>query len=75
MSETPQGWKPVEDAPYEADFCICTRDAFGLYQLPFPCRRTKRRWVNARLGVSLKLEPLGWRDWNKRPRGVMTWRT
>lgn len=70
MVEAPPGWKPIHTAPAETDLCICIQDAFGLYSLPFPCRKQNTRWVNAaREGVLLDLAPLGWKEWNKRHLG------
>ena len=66
LLETPPGWKPIHVAPAEIDICICVADAFGLYPLPFPCRKLTKGWINARQGVSLDIVPLGWREWIKR---------
>jgi hypothetical protein len=64
--EAPPGWKPIHVAPAETDICICIEDAFGVFPLPFPCRKRARGWVNAREGVRLTCEPLGWREWIRR---------
>jgi hypothetical protein len=48
--KAPLGWKSIDDAPAETDLCICIKDAFGFYPLPFPCRKQARGWVNAKLG-------------------------
>lgn len=61
--KAPLGWKSIDDAPAETDLCICIKDAFGFYPLPFPCRKQARGWVNAKLGVPIDAAPLGWREW------------
>ncbi len=68
MSDTPTplGWKPIEDAPAGADLCLCIEDGFGVYRLPFPCRRQGQRWVNALRNVPLDIAPMGWVEWGKR---------
>ena len=73
MVETPPGWKPIHAAPAETDLCICIKDGFGLYPLPFPCRRRSKGWVKARQpDVPLDIAPLGWREWHTRHKSK-TW--
>ena len=59
-------WKPIEQVPFNRDVCLWIKDSFGPYRLPFPCRKEKRGWLNARQEVLLDLEPLGWSEWDKR---------
>jgi hypothetical protein len=70
--DTPTGWKRIDNAPIGIDLCVCIKDAFGLYPLPFPCRKRKSGWANARQGVSLRIKPLGWIEWEKR-RVLIKW--
>jgi hypothetical protein len=64
--DTPPGWKPINAAPAETDLCICIQDAFGLYPLPFPCRKEKSGWINTKEGAHLNIAPLGWKEWKGR---------
>ena len=73
VAETPPGWKPIQVAPAETDLCICILDAFGLYPLPFPCRKEKNGWINAKKGVSLAIVPLGWKEWTRRHGNKTAW--
>jgi hypothetical protein len=66
MVKTPLGWKPIHAAPADTDLCVCIQDGFGLYPLPFPCRKGNKGWVNASKGVRLKIAPLGWKEWKQR---------
>jgi hypothetical protein len=66
MDNTPPGWKPIHTAPAETDICICIKDAFGPYRLPFPCQRKNGRWINSRAGVRIDVQPLGWTPWQNR---------
>ena len=66
LPEPPPGWKSIHVAPADTDICICIQDGFGLYPLPFPCRKRTKGWINAREGMPLNIEPLGWRNWTRR---------
>lgn len=69
MMEAPPGWNPIHYAPTEIDLCLCIEDTFGLYSLPFPCRKKSADWVTAK-GAPLRISPLGWRLWTKRHRAL-----
>jgi hypothetical protein len=66
MADMPLGWKPLNDAPDDADLCLCVRDGFGLFKLPFPCRRRGQGWINSRSNTPLDIAPVGWIEWKKR---------
>lgn len=72
VADTPPGWNPIHAAPAETDLCICIQDVFGLYPLPFPCRKQKTGWINAKQGVRLDISPLGWKEWQRR-HGAKRW--
>ena len=49
LPEPPPGWKSIHVAPADTDICICIQDGYGLYPLPFPCRkRTKAGSMRAK---------------------------
>ena len=59
-------WKPIERVPFNREVCLWIKDSFGPYRLPFPCRKEKRGWLDARQGVLLHVAPLGWSEWDQR---------
>jgi hypothetical protein len=61
-----QVWKSIEDVPEDADLCVLINDAFGSYQIPFPCQFRQGCWLNARTGTALGAEPIGWVHWKHR---------
>ena len=67
MSEKNPGWRSLEHAPPNKDVSLWTRDDFGPYKLPFPCRKGPHGWIDARKGLPVSFPPLGWSEWNKRP--------
>jgi hypothetical protein len=66
VSQAPAGWKPIHLAPVETDISVCVEDGFGVYPLPFPCRKCASGWINAKQGTVLHIVPLGWRQWAAR---------
>jgi len=70
FSDPTPNMKPIEDAPTHTDLCVFVQDAFGLYQLPFPCRLDGRGLKNAQTGEVLHATPIGWKPWEQRNRRV-----
>jgi hypothetical protein len=58
-----KGWKAIRNAPKDRNVCVCVRDIFGIYELPFPCRHTRSAWVNSRTRHKLAVAPIGWKKW------------
>jgi hypothetical protein len=70
MVETFTFIRPIEKAPTRTDLCLFGQDGFGLYQIPFPCRLEKGRWINAHLRDAIQFTPVGWKPWGERNRRV-----
>ena len=70
MVETFTFIRPIEKAPINTDLCLFGQDGFGLYQIPFPCRLEKGRWINANLRDAIQFTPVGWKPWGERNRRV-----
>ena len=70
MLETFTFIRPIEKAPIDTNLCLFGQDGFGLYQIPFPCRLEKGRWINANLRDAIKITPVGWKPWGERDRRV-----
>jgi hypothetical protein len=53
-------------APPPADLQVeaLARDKIGTYTLPFPCLYADGRWTNAKTGLAIAAEIVGWRKPN-----------
>ncbi len=57
-------WHPISTAPCNQNLELGIIDGKGLTALPFPCRRTNEgAWINADLGIRVRIEPVRWRVW------------
>jgi hypothetical protein len=59
------GWNEIATAPSDQDVELWVIDRFGSRALNFPCKRTDKGWINAKLNVVLarSLRPAYWRPW------------
>jgi hypothetical protein len=55
-------WQPIESAPDDREVELQVADRFGSYALTFPCRLTKKGWVNANSQGRLEVHPTHWRE-------------
>ena len=59
-------WHPASTAPYNQDIELRVAEEGVMSALPFPCRQSNTgEWINVDLGVSLQIQPLEWRAWQR----------
>ncbi len=57
------GWKPVREAPDDHDVQLAMLAGGTVNALTFPCRRSKRTWVQSSTGKPVYFRPTHWREW------------
>ena len=57
------GWKPIREAPDDHDVQIAMMADGKVNALTFPCRKTKRSWVQSATGKPVYFRPTHWREW------------
>ena len=60
---THDGWKPIREAPDDHDVQLAMMVGGKVNALTFPCRRSKRSWVQSATGKPVYFRPTHWRDW------------
>jgi hypothetical protein len=59
-------WHPISTAPNNHDLELTILDGAAAAIFRFPCRRKNSgEWINADLGISIKIQPAQWRPWSK----------
>ncbi len=60
-------WHPISTAPGNQDLELEFISNGRRFLVPFPCRRLNTgEWLNADLGVRVRIEPIRWRSWSYR---------
>jgi hypothetical protein len=57
------GWKPIREAPDDHDVQLAMMVDGKVNALTFPCRRSKRTWVQSATGKPVFFKPTQWREW------------
>lgn len=58
-------WRPIDQAPAEADLQLGVLDGGVVHALVFPCRRAGAIWVNSASGRRVDIDPTHWRLWSE----------
>jgi hypothetical protein len=61
-------WHPITTAPFNCDVDVRLAAGRRRRVIPFPCRQTRRGWINADLGVRVNETPSDWRAARARTR-------
>jgi hypothetical protein len=58
-----EGWKPIREAPDDHDVRLAMMVDGKVTALTFPCRRSKRAWIQTATGKPVYFKPTHWRNW------------
>jgi hypothetical protein len=56
-------WHPISTAPFDRDLELSVIENGEVYALVFPCRRSKKGWLNVSTGKAVDVDPTHWRGW------------